>query len=539
MNLHSIEFWIAIGATLLTSTLMMPLMMRLARILGIMDVPAHRKIHREPIPYLGGLGVAIAVTIGAFLGYLLVPDGLDSRKIITLLSCYWLITLLGIADDKLQMRARLKFLFQVAVAIAFSMFFYHFNTLTLPGIPPITLGILAPVVTVFWITSILNALNMIDGVDGLCASTSISTLSVIAVLAWCVGDPTVLLLASLGVAAALGFLFYNWRPARIYLGDAGSLGLAAFNAVLLISLGSSAPHTFKSEFDGWEPFSFHLPLATLILAYPAMEIGLSVTRRFLKGKPIGSADKEHIHHLLLHKGWTAQQICLAAIVISLLMGGVAIASVTQHRGIASWLLAAGALLIGIGASYAGIFEMFHISKMRVKRINFLIANHFMNMQKLKLDLTHSVDEVFALINQTCTELGVEKYSVESDAASNEEVLIRFNWSRPSDAHGFILSPLRHSAQKLPFSDRRESSSSRTLAEWSFEQVESEDDLDVEYRVLFSDFMEKALDRTEECLKESSTSLTNIVRSSDLSANTIRRRGAGSDSTQTPPPPSSL
>lgn len=524
------------ASTLLVSVICMPLMMRLAHKLGVIDVPAHRKIHREPIPYLGGLGIALAVTTGSALAYLLLPDKLALPKTIIVLGCYWLITLVGVADDKFQMRARLKFLFQIAVAIAFTLFFFRFESATFPGLPPLGMGILAPVVTVFWIVSILNAMNMIDGVDGLCASTSATALCVIAALAYSIGDHTVFLLASVSVASTLGFLLFNWRPARIYLGDAGSLGLATLVSVLLISLGSTEPQTFKSTGIAYEPFAFHVPLATLILTYPSLEIALSVTRRFLKGKPIGSADKEHIHHLLLHRGWKAQNICAIALVVTLLMGGVAIASVNQFRGIASWMLAGGALLIGIGASYVGVFEMFHFAKMRAKRTNFLIANHFISMQKLKLDLTHSLDEVFTLLNQTCTELGVEKYSLEMESDVNEEATMTHNWSRPADAHGNIISPLRHSSSKQAFTDRCESSASKTFAEWTFEQVESEDDLDVEYRVLFSDFMQKVLDRVDECVKEGSSALTQPERVSDISANKIRKRT--SDLTPTPVPPPS-
>jgi len=437
------------------------------------------------------------------------------------------MTLLGLIDDKLQIRARMKFLFQIAVATTIALFFYRFNTLTIPGVPPIALGVIAPLITVFWITAMLNALNMTDGVDGLCATTSIATLCVIATIAYCIDDTTVFALSSIGAAATGGFLFYNWRPARIYLGDAGSLSLAMLNAILLVSLGLSDPISFKSELTAWEPFSFQLPLATLILFYPSLEIALSVSRRFLKGKPIGSADKEHIHHLFLHRGWKAPQICIAVAIISLIMGGVAIASVTLNRGIASWLLASGALAVGIGATYLGIFEMFHPRRMRVKRTNFLIANHFMNMQKLKLDLTRSAEEVYALLNQTCTELGIDRYTIELEDLLND-TSHRQKWIRSSDTHGNILSPLRHSSSRLPFSDRCESTSSKTFAEWTFEQVESEDDLDVEYRVLFSDFMLRVIDRIDEVFKERTSATGHSLPATDISANNIRRRKSDLD-----------
>lgn len=505
------------------------LMIRVAFWADIVDRPAHRKIHKQPVPYLGGVAVVLAllfVSLGwSFTHRVLVLC--DKSALILTASVAAMV--LGLLDDKYQLRARSKFLGQFLIASTFAFIGYRFDVIMVPGMQPFHLHQLSMPITVFWIMAIINAMNMIDGIDGLCGSVALVILAVIATMSYYLNDVANQRLALIGLGALLGFLYFNWRPARIYLGDAGTHGLGMLIAGLLVSLGQHESFSFRMEggqaVDA-EPFLYQVPLVTAVVAYPLLEISFTVIRRLIKGKPIGSADRDHIHHRLMNIGWNAPFICYAAVGVSVLAGGVAVSNAAMNKGLAAWLLVLGGVVIGLGTHQIGLLEMFHLATMRQKRAHFLIANHFISMQKLKLKLANNLDDSLRLINQTCTELGVHAYNITilADETGNP---FQTTWERPVNAQSTLVyshAP-SSSGRAKAFSDQLNLTEINAMGAWTFEPIEKEEDIDIEHRVLMSDFMRRAIAQIEELNHKNQQSRPekDLPNSGEITASSIRRR----------------
>src|SRR5262249_24888213 len=156
-------------------------------------------------------------------------------KALLILGCTLGVALVGLLDDVRNLSARYKFMGQAVFALAFTFFGFQFQTLQLPGLPPVSLGLLSVPVTAFWILSVTNGFNMIDGVDGLAVSVGSGSLILLAVASAYVENGLQMLLALGALGAVMGFLPFNWKPATIYLGDAGSGAIGMFLACSLVA----------------------------------------------------------------------------------------------------------------------------------------------------------------------------------------------------------------------------------------------------------------------------------------------------------------
>jgi UDP-GlcNAc:undecaprenyl-phosphate/decaprenyl-phosphate GlcNAc-1-phosphate transferase len=490
---------IAASIAFLSAAILMPVMMKLAIATGTVDKPGHRKIHTKAVPYLGGLGLWIAFLVSTSLCRLFPGDRfLDAFKLWSIVIASGAAMIIGLIDDRYQIRARNKLFAQVALAGVVVFFVGRFEFLTLPGLPLVKLSYFSVPFTIFWIVTAVNAINLIDGMDGLAGTVSVCVLASLMMLSKTLGDGEVSLLSSIGLGGVLGFLIYNRPPARIYLGDAGSHGLGMFIAVSLLVLGTvptiSSVNLFESHPN--EPYLYQVLVCTMLIAYPALEITLSVARRLSRGKSIGSADRNHIHHALLQKGWNATSIAMGAGLFQLLCAAVVISIQSQFRGLTAWLLATVGLLMGMGLHYCGYVYTFLPSRVRETRPHFLIANHFINMQKLKLELAECISEIMALVNQTAVEFELRRYALTLPGKTDSDDEWRLEWVRPKDVQGTLLPFLNHQIKgsQIGFVDQFVDAESGGYSDWEFEYHHIEEDIDVEYRVLMSEFMRKALIR---------------------------------------------
>ena len=502
------HYWLILMA-FIASVCVMPLFIRLARSLDIVDKPTHRKIHSNPIPYLGGLSLLLGVSVLPAAWYYFFESKVrreDWLRLAALLAPCVAAGMLGLLDDKFQVRARTKLLAQIAITIMFAYCGTHISVLSIPGWGTLDLNDIGIPLTVCWMLGVINGVNLVDGVDGLGASVTAVIYAAIAWLALSLnnvaGQPApdipVLVIALAACGATLGFLIYNWKPAKIYMGDTGSLASGTLIAVLLIAMGSRlelVPDPSASLVFGNEAFPYQFGISNLVVVYPLMEISLTIMRRVLSGKPIGSADKGHIHHRLLKWGWTAPLICIFATLLSVLAGATAMMVRLHYYGLAGWLLVAGGILFMLMLHYCGFLELLNPRSINSNRPHFLIANHLISAQRIKLELTDNVSEVTALAAQTCIEFGVEHFTF-AIAREQDGPPFQFEWTKPISVHGSLLLPAAEpsgSAIFKKFSDRTELPQGAS-AMWTFEPHIIEDEIDVEYRVLMSDFMRKALQR---------------------------------------------
>ena len=274
VNGHNV--FIIILVAFITSALLVPCTKKLAYFLGALDIPNKRKVHKKPMPRLGGLAI-----YGAFLlGYMLY--GNNSIEMLSILIGSFIIVMLGTIDDiKPIDNATYKLIFQL-MAAAVVVFYGHIylHDITILGFNINFPTPLNYIITILFIVAITNAINLIDGLDGLAGGISSIYFATIAIIAFILNKAGGLdvTLALIMLGATIGFLIYNFPPAKTFMGDSGSLFLGFIIAVISL-LG----------FKGATLTSFIIPI--LILAIPIFDIVAAIIRRFLKGEPIGKADK--------------------------------------------------------------------------------------------------------------------------------------------------------------------------------------------------------------------------------------------------------
>ncbi|HYG76491.1 MAG TPA: MraY family glycosyltransferase [Planctomycetota bacterium] len=507
----------ACGGTLLT----IPLMMKLAIRLNLVDRPAHRKIHTRPVPYLGGAAI-LAGVMAAVAILLLIPLGPAERaKLAFVIVPSSAAFLLGLADDRFSLRPRYKLLLQTLIVVACVIPGYRFEVLHLPGMSNFQLQFLAIPVTAVWMLALVNAMNFIDGADGLAASTASIIFLIIALLAAYMQDYVIGAISIAALASSVAFLVFNWRPASIYMGDCGSLGLGMLLATCMLALGQNLPFTTPTGRPRTigEPFLYQLPMLTAVAALPLLEITLTIMRRLLQGKPLGSADKGHLHHRLLNRGWRADHVCYGAIVFTLMSGGAAVFTLLQYRGLAAWFLVGAGVTFGMTLHFCGLLELLRPQVLGA-RPHFLLANHFISMQKIKLDFVESVEELNTLLIQTCQELGAEEFTLCVAPGKLQKEPAVLHWTRPFESTDSVL----RMPQQL-FKDDVALDTSVTRAEWTFVESTAEEALDVEYRVLMSEFMRASLVKAESLYQALSPEQleTALKTHRPLSSRQLRRR----------------
>ncbi len=301
-----LAFLIAFVVTLAVT----PLMRWLALRSGIIDKPGHRKVHRAPIPYLGGVAIFAGFAVAAIL---VVPG---SRPLNGLLFGAACILILGLLDDILDIPAKVKLGGQVLVALVFALTSpgntIDFFTNPFSG-EMLSIGWLNIPLTVFWIVAVINAVNLIDGMDGLAAGISFIAAVVLMFFAreQMYGAAAVIISAALA-GSCLGFLQFNFHPAKIFMGDAGSMLLGFVLAAV------SVQGTMKSA----AAISLLVPFLALML--PIFDTASAIVRRALRRQPVFKADREHIHHRLLAIGLSHRQAVLVMYLVGALVGGFAL-----------------------------------------------------------------------------------------------------------------------------------------------------------------------------------------------------------------------
>lgn len=306
-----------IGATV--AALTTPLSIRIANKFGIIDRPKDaRRVHKKPTPRFGGMGIFLGTTAG-----LIIPAGMNEQIKIALLGGM-LMYGIGVADDIMDIKPITKFISQFIVAsmvyamgIRIRFISNYFGAHNTDANANVILGAgVAYLLTVLWIVGITNAVNLMDGLDGLAAgSTAIMALS-LAYIAYIHGSilgATSVCVALVAVAGAcLGFLPYNFAPAKTFMGDGGSLYLGYMIAVLSV----------VSPLKRATIIGAIVPIMTL--AVPIFDTGMAMLRRTLKHESIMHADKGHIHHHLMAAGFGQRRSVLVIYGIVGIMGMVAV-----------------------------------------------------------------------------------------------------------------------------------------------------------------------------------------------------------------------
>lgn len=261
-----------------------------------------RKIHREPIPYLGGLAIYIGLflAIGVYHVFLAEMYGgsLLPKWIIPYLTGGLLVLTVGTADDVYDMSPVRKLIAEICIASFVAFGGMQLDHIYVPGFGMLELGQMGYFVTVLVLVAAMNAVNIIDGMDGLAGSIVLVALTFNALLSVKFGEWGLFVVAILLCSAVLGFLRHNWHPARIFLGDGGSLFLGYSLAVIAL------------KNIGYANNISELSVPLLALFYPVLDVLIAMYRRGLKGKPLMSGDRGHLHHRLFDLGWSQPLVVL-------------------------------------------------------------------------------------------------------------------------------------------------------------------------------------------------------------------------------------
>lgn len=325
--IYIIGFIMALGLALLLT----PLVKKFAVKVGAVDVPNARKVHTRIMPRLGGLGIFLAFLLSLLAVLPFVPDGMLSSRDINFIAAFLiggtLITLIGALDDRFDLNAKLKFLAQIAVAcmvvFAFDIRVDFVNVPFQDAYSSLESWISIPL-TIFWIVGVTNAINLIDGLDGLAAGVSGIAIGTIFVMSVLMGNYMVAMLCLVLLGSIIGFLFFNFHPAKIFMGDTGSLFLG-FCLAMLSMLG----------FKQIAIVSFITPL--IIIGVPLSDTFFAIIRRKLQKKPIFSPDKGHLHHCLRELGFSHRQTVLIIYGIAAFFGVLAVIQSSAALNEANWV----------------------------------------------------------------------------------------------------------------------------------------------------------------------------------------------------------
>ena len=305
-----------------------PLAAHLARAVGAVAEPRGRSIHSKPTPLLGGLAILAGFLIPVIY-YLPAFDTPAKALIVGGI----LIALLGAVDDVIDLSPAVKLIGQAACALIPVTAGLTIDHLTLPFVGVGDLGPAQYPVTVLWFVALANMINFTDGMDGLAAGVSSIGLTTFAILAASLDRATPAIIAASLAGAAVGFLAHNFYPARVFMGDAGSLLLG------FVIAGVAVSGVMKSA----AAVAIGLPL--IVLAIPILDTSFVILKRLKHGMPVYSADKSHFHHRFFTIGWSQRRTVLALYAWCILMSAVAIVISLHVGGAIGVSIALGAALV--------------------------------------------------------------------------------------------------------------------------------------------------------------------------------------------------
>lgn len=327
------NFIAKVGLALLTAAVLAfavtPLVKRLAQKVGAMDIPTDgRRMHHRPIPRMGGLAIFMAFLVSTLLFAFPQID----REVRGILLGAVIVVILGVLDDIFTLHAGLKFVVQIAAAVVTVLHgcrIEHFLGLQLATW-------LSYPVSVIWIVAITNAVNFIDGLDGLAAGVCAISAGAMLVVALLVADFMSAVMLAAIVGACVGFIPYNFNPAKIFMGDTGSTFLGFMLSTISI----------YGLFKMYAIISFAVPF--LVLGLPIFDICFAVIRRVSHGQSPMHADRGHVHHRLIDMGFSQKQAVAIAYMLSAILGMAAVVLTNDGETQALIFLAAVVVVGAIG-----------------------------------------------------------------------------------------------------------------------------------------------------------------------------------------------
>jgi UDP-GlcNAc:undecaprenyl-phosphate GlcNAc-1-phosphate transferase len=281
-------------AMTICSYLITPLFRNLANAKGVLDHPGGRKTQRKPVPYLGGLAIALPITLASLgLAFSSIDSAIKSEIYLGLIAPSVIIAIVGLLDDIYELSPKIRFISQSVVGVITSLLLFINGT----GIKIFNDPWLNGLVTTFWVVGIINALNFIDNMDGLATGIAVIASLAFFVIAFSNGQYLVAALCVALSGGCSGFFFWNKKPASIYLGDAGALYIGFLLAAISIRIDINQLPQIE-----------RVIIPILILIIPFIDTTQVVISRIYRGKSPFQGGRDHVSHLLLNKGLSEQKM---------------------------------------------------------------------------------------------------------------------------------------------------------------------------------------------------------------------------------------
>jgi UDP-GlcNAc:undecaprenyl-phosphate GlcNAc-1-phosphate transferase len=352
MRLYLVVFLASAAAVAVVT----PLVRRLAVKVGAVDAPSDRKVHPRPTPTGGGIAILAGTITGLGVAYA-IPEFRslfrESSELQGTLVAVVVITVLGLVDDLRTLSPPAKIAGQILAAGILVLNGVELLFFWFPSQGVISLGPdLSVPLTILWVLILVNAVNLIDGLDGLAAG--IVVVAAGAFFVWVFAAPptfpslqgpeisSAALLSAVAAGAAVGFLPYNFHPARIFMGDAGSMQLGLLLAAATVA---GVGRTVKASGGDIAAFSIPVLLPVFVLAVPLLDVALAVIRRLVRGRPVFAPDKEHIHHQLQEIGHTHRRTVLILYLWAILLAGSGLAVSFINGRLTVGLIVAATLMV--------------------------------------------------------------------------------------------------------------------------------------------------------------------------------------------------
>jgi UDP-GlcNAc:undecaprenyl-phosphate GlcNAc-1-phosphate transferase len=316
-----------------------------------------RHVHTGGIPRLGGVAIYLSFVFVSAIAVLVSPlFGLDHQITLRLLGRVigpaTIVFLIGLYDDVRGASPAVKIACEVAAGVL--LYFAGFRILELRiifGAHPLT-GVVSLLITVLWTLLISNAFNLIDGLDGLAAGSALFALTTVLVVSLVHSQLTASLLAVVLAGATLGFLRFNFNPATIFLGDCGSLFLGFMLSTLSLLGFQQKSSTLVA-----------VAIPIVSFGFPLLETAISVARRFLKGQPLFGADREHIHHKLLARGFSQREVVGLLYALSALFGLLSLFLLSGSGAVIGLVLFVVGAVVWVGVQHLGYHEFFELGRL--------------------------------------------------------------------------------------------------------------------------------------------------------------------------------
>lgn len=323
------QFFIVFVIAVTVTAVLTPFVRRFALRMGLVDVPNPRRINKVPMPTGGGIAIFGGLLVASAVGEI-------PHFGVTMLTAA-LIMILGVIDDRFELSAGVKFAGQVLAVSIYVIWGPRIEFMSNPFGEMLYLGKLSIPLTLLWVLTLVNIMNFIDGIDGLTTGITLIGAVALTTLALLLGRYDAAMLATIVVGVSVGFLPYNFNPAKVYLGDGGAMLLGFLLAAV----------STEGALKGAATIGISVPI--LILVVPVTDLLCAVVRRMQDGVPVYQADRSHFHHRLLDLGFSQRQVVYVAYLITGFSATMAI--LTAHMARTTWIVT---LVLGLLFMYGSM-----------------------------------------------------------------------------------------------------------------------------------------------------------------------------------------